>query len=319
MGEQTAAIEAPPLELRHCTVEEHCAALRAAGDLPFWFHIGRSRLFGNFSRPFRDRCGNWWFQPRFGLAWPVDCYHPIERGRARPALFGSALAYQHVVPDESQANCRMVINTIEDVSAYGAASVPQRRRNTIRKALRLCRLEVLREYDAETFEQCRAAWNDLTQRTGWRGTLEREPFEHNWRRMIELPGVSLVVGREGESGRVAGFLIVQVLGDTAYVDTIASRTDLMKVHVNEALVYAFVTNAARIAGVRRAHYSLRSYVEPLERFKQGVGFVPTVFPAYTRFRGPTGWLLRTFQARSYRRMMGRFDLPDESPPAAAGE
>ncbi|MEP0848326.1 MAG: hypothetical protein HRF50_16075 [Phycisphaerae bacterium] len=318
MAQSTAAIEAPRLTLKHCSVEEHCLALCDARRLPYWFHTGTSRVFGNFSLPVRDADGRWWFSPRPGLAWLVDCYAAVGRGGARPPLSGSFLAYQHVVPDAEQANSQLVINTVVDVPSYGPASVPLKRRNGIRKSLKNCVVERLAGRDAEALEHCRQAWNDLTQRTGWRHTAERAEFHNTFTRMMELPGVSVIVGRDRESGQVAGFNMVKVIGDTAYVDTIASRTDMLKLRVNEALMYTFVANAALVPGVQKAHYAIKSYVAALEDFKQGVGFVPTPFPAYTRFRGPTGLLLRTLFKDKYRRMMGQFDTAPTPAETAGG-
>lgn len=324
MAQSTAAIEAPRLTLEHCSVEEHCLALREARRLPYWFHTGTSRLFGNFSLPVKDSDGRWWFSPRPGLAWLVDCYAVVERGGARPPLSGSFLAYQHVVPDAQQANSQLVINTVVDVPGYGPASVPLKRRNGIRKSLKNCVVERLSGGDEDALEHCRQAWNDLTQRTGWRHTAERAEFHDTFRRMMALPGVSVIVARDRESGQVAGFNMVKLVGDTAYVDTIASRTDMLKLRVNEALMYTFVASAAQVPGVQKAHYAIKSYVAALEDFKQGVGFVPTPFPAYTRFRGPTGLLLRTVFRAKYRRMIGQFEAQHEpaepagAPPAADG-
>ncbi len=297
------------MPLRHSSVEEHCAALRAARDLPYWFHTGRSRVFGNFSLPARGRDGRWWFSPRPGLAWLADCYCAAPRGQARPPLSISFLAYQHMTPDETQANSQLVINTVLNVPEYGPASVPLKRRNGIRKSLKNCDVELLTTFDSDAFDQCRQAWNDLTQRTGWRHTADKPEFDRTLGRMLDLPGVTLLVARDRERREVAGFNLVKIIGDTAYVDTIASRSDMLKLRVNEALMYTFVASAGRISGVAKAHYAIRSYVAALEDFKQGVGFVPTAFPCYTAFRGPTGALLRRFQADKYRRMMGQFDQP----------
>lgn len=305
--QQTAAIEAPELPLRRSSIDEHCRALRATRDLPYWFHTGISRLFGNFSLPAQDDDGRWWYSPRPGLAWLVDCYATIPRGSARPPLAGSFLAYQHVVPDAGQANSQLVINTVLDVPTYGPASIPAKRRSSVRKSFKQCAVELLTGRDEQAFEQCRQAWNDLTQRTGWRHAVGRREFHETLARMMELPGVSVLVGRDRESGQVAGFNMVKIIGDTAYVDTIAARTDMLRLGVNEALIYTFVASAARLPGVRRAHYAIRSYVSALEFFKQSMGFTPVPFPAYTHFRGPTGLVLRTCLPAKYRRMIGAFD------------
>lgn len=304
---KTQAIETPELPLNACSVTEHCEALQEIGRLPFWWYLGRSRLFGNFSVPFRDEYGNWWYQVKPGLCWAADCFAPVTPQKARPALGKSFMGMQHVVPSEEQANSHLVINAITDVASYSEKSVNAKRRNAVRKGLRNCTLEILAEFDNETFNQCRLAWKDLTERTGWKHALERDEFDRSWRDLMQCPGVSIIVGREAKSGQVAGFLAVKIIGDTAYVDTIASRTEFLSTNVNDAVMYAFLTNAQRLPGVTKAHYAIRSYAETLEKFKRGLGFVPVPFPARTFLRGPTTFLLKRCFPSKYRRMFGLFE------------
>jgi hypothetical protein len=131
-------------------------------------------------------------------------------------------------------------------------------------------------------------------------------FEQSWRTMLDCPGVSIILGRDAESGEVAGFLTVKIIGDTAYVDTIASRSEMLKTNVNDALMFAFVCSAAKLPGVRTAHYAIKSNVQSLERFKTSIGFSPVSFPAVTRLRGLAGPVVRTLFPEKYRRMVGQF-------------
>lgn len=307
MAQKPAQIDTPNIPLKACSVAEHCQALREIGGMPFWWYVGTSRIFGNFSVPFQGGSGVWWYQVKPGLCWPVDCFVPMDPTAVRLSWRKSFLGYQHVVAEEKNANSRFVINAIRDLPCYGIDSINSKRRNAVRKGFRNVDLAVLAEYDAETFEQCRMAWGELTQRTGWKHAAEKETFETSWRLLLDCPGVSVVVGREKESGQVAGFLVTKVIGDTAYVDTIASRTEFLRTNVNDAMMYAFLINAQRIKGVRKAHYAIRSYDTTLEKFKTGLGFDPHPFPSRTRLRGLTGWLMKRFRRSDYRRMHGQFD------------
>ena len=304
---QTQAIETPVLPLRACSVSEHCQALQENGKLPFWWYLGRSKLLGNFSIPFQDEKGNWWYQVKPGLCWAVDCFAPIEPDQARPAIGKSYLGRQHVVPSETQANSHFVINAIADLRTYSEESVNAKRRNSIRKGFRSCTLEVVAEFDDETFDQCRLAWRELTERTGWKHAVDKQEFDKSWCMLLQCPGVTIIVGREQESGQVAGFLVTKIIGDTAYVDTIASRTEFLKANVNDAVMYAFLINAQRLEFVGKAHYAIRSYAEKLEKFKQGLGFVPVPFPAHTALRGQMAFILKRFFPDKYRRMFGLFE------------
>lgn len=299
-------IEAPELALRACSVEEHCTALRKLGRLSFWWYQSRTGTMGNFSLPFRDSRGNWWYQARAGFCWPVDCFRPVAPEDARPTLLRSYIGSQHIVESEEAANSHLVINSLTDLSAYDETCINAKRRNAIRKGLRCCRLEVLTEFDRATFDQCRAAWASLTQRTGWKHALDQAEFDATWRDLLHVPGVTIIVGRDVQSGEVAGFLMVKIIGDTGYVDTIASRTEMLNLNVNDAVMYAFLMNAKRLSGVDKAHYAIRSYVASLEEFKRGLGFTPVRFPAALHLRKPAELGLKWFFSAWHQRLAGKF-------------
>ena len=218
----------------------------------------------------------------------------------RRSFFG----YQHVVPNDEQANSHLVINAILDLSAYGVESIDAKRRNAIRRGFRSCQLTTENSPDDATLRGCLKAWNDLSTRTGWKHALDETSFFESWRLFADLPGRSIVVGRETESGKIAGFLVTKVIGDTAYVDTIASRSDLLKTNVNDALMYAFLINAARLDGVNKAHYAIKSNVATLERFKTGLGFEPHPFPSRTALKCGVGLSLKLLFPSKYKRMTG---------------
>jgi hypothetical protein len=311
MCAKPSEIETPELPLRHCSVEDHVKALVAIRKLPFWWYQGTSRILGNWSLPFRDANGNWWYQAKPGFCWQVECYKPIDPSKACPRFSATWLGYQHILADESAANSRLVINSILDLSTYGAELVNAKRRNAVRKGFKACDLDVLTDLDAKTIAGCRAAWNDLTARTGWRHAADERTFAETWGMLLGVPGTSVIVGRDAASGEVAGFLITKIIGDTAYVDTIASRTDLLHTHVNDAVMYAFLINARRLPGVTKAQYAIKSNVKALERFKTSLGFVPHPFPAMLRFRPGISVALRLLSRDRYDRMWGRFE--DEQP------
>jgi len=316
MADRPAQIDVPGLDLRHCPVEEHARALVELGCLPYWWYQGASRVLGNYSLPFCDANGNWWFQVKPGFCWPMDCFRPIELGKAVPAYAKTYVGFQHVLPDEAAANSHLTINAVLDLSTYGSESVNAKRRNAVRKGFKACDLEVLANLDAETIAGCCAAWNDLTARTGWKHAADEKTFSRSWHMLRDVPGVSIIVGREHQSGEVAGFLVTKIIGDTAYVDTIASRTDLLHANVNDAVMYAFLINATKLPGVCKAHYAIKSTVESLERFKTGLGFVPHPFPAMLKLRPGVPLLLSLFAREKYRRMQGRYDdALGDGPPA----
>ena len=306
-SQKPAEIEYQPVPLRHAAVEEYCRALLEVRTASFWWYLGRSRFFGNYSLPFQDDRGRWWYQVKPGLCWPADFLAPIDLTTVSLPLRKRFLAYQHITGNSKSANSKLVINVINDLSTYSVATIDAKRRNSIRKGSRLCEVRLIERSDSDLFEECRETWNDLSARTGWKEPLERETFYESWSTLLDLPGTTIIVGFDEESGKVAGFLIVKVLDDTAYVDTIASRSSLLRTNVNDILLYSFIKSAQMVPGVRKVHYAIKSYIESLECFKTSFGFDPHTFPAYTCFLPGIEALLKIFRKADYNRLIGNFD------------
>ena len=300
-------IEAPKLSLRACSVVEHCEALKRLKRLPFWWYQGTSKIFGNFSVPFRDKMGNWWYQVKPGLCWPVETLKTIEPSRACPAFTKAYFGYQHLVADESEANSRLVLNIISDLTDYEPEKLKSKRRNKIRNGLKNCTLELLETYNKETFDECRATWDSLSIRTGWKEPAKERTFDEQWRMLLDCPGVSIIIAREKTSGEIAGFMLTKVIGDTAYSDTIASHTDMLQTRVNDALRYSFLANAKKLPGIKKAYSAIKSSLKGLEKFKVELGYEPYRFPANTHLRAGLESVLRLFFPDKYNRMIGRFE------------
>ena len=253
-----------------------------------------------------DDRGTWWYQVKPGFCWPVDFLEPVPYLNITLPQAKSFLGYQHIISDENSADSYLVINVIREIEKYCAASIVSKRRNAVRKGLYSCSLEVLSFKDASTFMECRATWNDLTKRTGWKREMALEEFDRTWSMTLDCPGSTIVVGRDIKSGRVAGFLITKIIGSTAYVDTIASRDEFLGCNVNDALIYSFLSSSKVIPGVINAHYAIKSKVEGLEKFKTGIGFVPFPYPASTRLKSSVRLGLKVFMPDQYNRIIGKW-------------
>ncbi len=300
-------IDVPGLLLRHSSVNEHCEALSRTKEAWFWWYMGMTPVPWNFSVPFQDGYGRWWYQVKPGLCWPADFLASVEEEKNTIPLSKRFIGYQNIVLAQS-ANSRLIINVIEDISSFGPESVPDKRRN-IRTGFNSCTLEIMEKPDAGTYAECAELWRDFVGRTAWKKAVDPGYISRTWGRLLDVPGVSIILGRDNESGKIAGFLITKVIGDTAYVDTIASSTALMKTKVNDALVYAFVKNAQSLPGVKKANYTIVSYKTTLEKFKQSHGFRPVPYPALTFLMPPAGMLIKTLKSASYNRMMGNMEAP----------
>lgn len=303
-NKEPSEIEAPHLALRHCTVDVHARALIESGKLPFWWYQGTSLLLGNFSLPFIDDEGTWWYQVKPGLCWPVDFLRPLPDGHVSPPFRKSYMGFQHAVAASDQANSHLVINAILRLDSYGAPRIESKRRTTIRRGLRDCEIALLEAYDRETFAECRTAWNDLSRRTGWKRSLAQAEFDASWRLLLEIPGVSIIVGREKTSGAVAGFLITKIIGDTAYGDATATCTQMLETNVSSAMLYGFLENSSKLPGISKAHFAIKSNLTSLEGYKTSFGFEHHRFPARTELRPGIESVLKLLSRDRYNRMIG---------------
>ncbi len=297
-------IECPSLTIKHCSTEAHCEALARARNLPFWWYQDTTRFGRNFSLPFRDSLGDWWYQVRPGFAWPVDVFDPLTgQGRQLPWR-NTYVAYQHVVPEDEPSNAALVFNTISDVAQYGSGSMDDKRRNAVRKGMRSCDVQTVERLDDGWLPGVTQAWNDLVDRTGWKHHRDASQIRESWSELIELSSATILLAIDKESGQVAGFLITKAFGRTAYVDTIASNSGLLKSNPNDALMYTFLRNVQKVANVQKVHYALKSNVESLEKFKTSLGFQPLRFPARLHARPGVMTALRLLRPTAYRRVIG---------------
>lgn len=304
MWSEWKGIEFPQIELKHCSTQAHCESLQAQRTLPFWWYQALSRSGPHFSLPFQDKLGNWWYQVRPGFAWPVDIFQPITR-RTQLPYRRSYLGFQHVVSADEPTNSTLVINTITDLSRYGPGSISDKRRNAIRKGGRCCEVLAVEQVEKRWLQGVVKAWNDLVDRTGWKNHRDVDMLRESWTQLLELPAANILLAIDKETGEVAGFLIIKIHGGTAYVDTIASNSELMKSNPNDILMYTFLRNAQRLPGVKMVHFAIKSNVEQLEKFKTSLGFEHQPFPARLHARPGLMQLLRLLRPQLYRRLTGQ--------------
>lgn len=149
-----------------------------------------------------------------------------------------------------------------------------------------------------------AAWNDLSRRTGWKRPLAQAEFDASWRLLLELPGVSIIVGRERTSGAVAGFLITKIIGDTAYGDATATCTKMLETNVSSAVLYGFLASSAKLPGISKAHFAIKSHLASLEDYKTSFGFEHHRSPARTELGPGIEPALKLLFRGKYDRMIG---------------
>jgi ribosomal protein S18 acetylase RimI-like enzyme len=273
--------------------------------MPFWWYQDFPRFGNTFALPFRDDDGVWWYPVRPGFAWPADAIDPLPVKRRRMPFRKTYLAYQHVVVEGGPTNSSLVVNTLLDLSTYGMHSIDDKRRNAIRKGMRACEVVAVDRIEDRWVNGLAKSWNDLVVRTGWKGCRTPAMLRDTLSRALELPASTLLVAFDRATGQVAGFLLTKVFGETAYVDTIASNSELLASNPNDATLYVFIRNAQRLGHVRKVHYAIKSDVEHLEKFKRSLGFVPHPFPANFHTRPGMLTLLRVVKPAMYQRLTAR--------------
>jgi hypothetical protein len=297
---QPITVEATALNT--ATVEEYCTSLVAARTTPFWTYFLPQKLVGNYSLPYKATDGTWWYQVKPGLSWPADVLSIRDTVPQLP-LSKTYLGYQ-CIANQSIANASQCINVINHLQTYDFENINAKRRNAIRKGIRNCTLKVIDTYSSHVVDKMLSVWNDFVIRTGWKRKISRPLMDTMLRRTLDLPGTTVLAGIDNTSGCIAGFLITKVIGDTAYVDTIASHSKYMGSNVNDLLMYSFIYSAKSRVNVTKVHYAIKSYDSKLEYFKESMGFTPTEYPSLTRLQPGVGGLLRMVSPGSYRRLMG---------------
>jgi hypothetical protein len=306
---QPIPIEIPEVNLDYASVDDHCNALRKINKAFFWWYMGAGNILWNFTLPFQDGDGRWWYQVKPGFCWPVDFLSPFKnRGKMMP-LSKSFLGYQHILEDGEDANSKLIINVIDDLADVWQG-LDCRKRQGIRKGANNCELALLTGSDYQTITECAEVWKNITARTGWKRPISREKFLESWGYFFEIPGVSVIVGRERKTGKVAGFMVTKIIGDTAYIDTIAASTEMLNTRINDLIMHSFIRNVARHKHVKKVHCAIMSYKSSLEKFKRGHGFTPYPYRSYTSFKPGVGTLIKTLMPMNYNRMTGKMEIEE---------
>lgn len=297
-------IETNTLALKSSSVFEYCQAMQKIKYTGFWWYLDTNTLFGNYSVPFKIKDESWWYQVKPGLCWSVNVLSSCSEIPRLPVQ-KSFLGFQCLCKN-SISNSKQIINTILNIAQYDESSINSKRRNSIRKGVSLCTLKVLSDINESIIEECTEVWNNFVQRTGWKKRIETEYLKKTWSELLELPGTTIILGREKTSGRIGGFLITKLIGDTAYVDTIASHSAFLKINVNDILMFSFIKSSQQIPHIKKVHYAIKSFDEKLEKFKTSIGFSHEIYPSYTYLRPGIKFILKIARKKNYNRLIGNY-------------
>ena len=305
MSQSAATLDCPRIALAAASASEYCESVLAAGGMEtWWWQQGLARFlpYRGFSRPFRDHDGRWWWRPKPQFAWTMDFFEPLERAPRFPR-FRSVLGCQYPVREE-QANSLAHFNMIQSVEGYDLDRVASQKRRAIRKGVSHLGIVPLDPNDRQTAAEACEVWNSHVDRTGWSRRFDGSTFAKYWRPLADMAATSVLGARDSRTGVLCAWLIARVVEGTAYVDTIASHSDRLEHRPNDTLIFVLLYNAARSEGVRHAHYFLRSALDPLEKFKQSLGFDSSGVPARVEVHWLAAWGLRRFKPQIWRRLHG---------------
>lgn len=195
--------------------------------------------------------------------------------------------------------------------------VASQKRRAIRKGLRSLALVPLELHDDKVVDEACEVWNSHVERTSWNSAFSAAEFREHWRPLATTAGTTVLGARRQSDGVLAAWVIARNIDGVVYVDTIASHTDRVAERPNDALIYTLLFNAAR-AGATAANYFLRSPIEPLEKFKQSLGFDSGGIPARLRVHPFVAPLLRRLKPSLWSRLVGDWPPPaSEQPPSTS--
>ena len=204
----------------------------------------------------------------------------------------------------------MHFNVIRDLRGYGIETVARNKRRAIRKGLRSLDIRVVNPADKDVAAGACEVWNSHVERTDWNSAMSEEEFRQSWAELSDSPGTTVLVATEKEPPHtMCSWLIARIIDSVIYVDTIASHTERLRYRPNDAAIFMALVSA-EAQGVTKAHYSLKSNIESLERFKVSLGFEPYAFPSRLKLRGPVKLALMLFMPNAYKRLQGREDWAD---------
>ena len=239
------------------TAQDYIEARRAAG----------------FSLHFHD--GLWWETSRWGYYKPAIPYEWATPGQQRPARLRCALGYVHRVHDGEPCTgeWHTVIMRKPKISQVSLEAVDSKRRNCIRKGLRGCQVELIRDLRPFRSDMTDIAISTaIRNERGFPAAYYRQENDRWWNAILSMAPYTEFWGAMYQ-GRMIAYLAVHVAGHRAIIDGAKSVTEQLKQCPNDALVYTFLESCRERGTVAEIIYGGWSADKPtLNRFKESFGF-----------------------------------------------
>lgn len=233
--------------------------------------------------------GVWWRQVFPFYAKPIFEYRELPPGSARPDRRRALLGFGHLIPEGTRGNSSVTCMVLQgtDLRGFGLGSLPGKKRNQVRKGLKLCVVGKLEHFDPHLEEIRQIYISQSLRHTEHHERPDTPPSfysEHaeQWRTR-ELRYLTSC-GRETwgafVDGSLVGFVVTPQVGGTRLIEKVKCRTEYLQANVVDAMYFTVLEEAARNPECSRV-------INPgtrggrLARHKEQFLFKMTVLPAFT--------------------------------------
>ncbi len=254
--------------------------------------------------------GRYWEMVKWGFYQPIHELARLSTGEAtRPTSL--CWGYRAVLREEdgAAANAAYRVRMANDLAGYGMASLPSKRRNSLRVCQR--RVEIVEVLEPRFFGEDDAydAYVSALKRTGgeWavsRAILLRNEFAAHIAEEVCPDRRVVLAGRV--NGKVGGYLTAHAVDSTAYIDSVILGTEALPTNIGTGLVFEFMQICRRSEGIREVCYGPDTPGDvPLGRFKEGMGFSVVNFRARVGVPPGIKSLIHWRRPGAYHRLFGK--------------
>lgn len=232
----------------------------------------------------------WWIKIAPYYYEPVIPYQVIERGAARPNLFKALLGYSHIVPNWSQANktkAVMLLNE-EKLRSFGMSSLPSKRRNKVKKGLRLTESKKIDDIEA-IIDDIKEILVSKAERTKFGDPADYYTKNYDDWKATLIKQFNIDKGQKEYwgsfyKGKLIAFFTMIQIDDLMIITNGSSHSAYLNKCPNDALRFDFLEYCRKLKDCRKIISGLWSETKPsLNEFKESFGFERVELPVYARY------------------------------------
>jgi hypothetical protein len=247
----------------------------------------------------------WWRAVKPFFYQPADIFTRVVPRVRRPNAMAALGGFCHMVPDGCDANGKIVFNEIRNLNGYDLSAIQPRKRNKVRRGLRMLRLGQITSPEVLLNDGYNVYVDWEQRRFGHSpAELDRKGYALWVRRLLLHPHL-LILGAY-YNGRLAAWIVVRANGERANLSKSFGHSEFHQLEPSSALTYAYVLICAQSPGVKSACHGLRSTKVSLEEYKATLGFEHIEYPSYIHIRTVIKPIVRRLFSVEYRRLMGEY-------------